>query len=67
MEVDGTPTPEISSDIKSLLRSYPSLQYIADKDRVKCTWTEHEMPARSAAILNYIQGKKYQQYLKKKT
>jgi len=51
--------------IDSLLNIYPSLKRIPDKDRVKCSWTQHEMPARVDAIEKYIQGKKYQQLLKK--
>ncbi|CAF1641347.1 unnamed protein product [Didymodactylos carnosus] len=63
MDVDSVTVP---ADIELLLRSYPSLQYVPDKNRVKCTWTEHEMPARLSSIENYVKGKKYQQFLKKK-
>ncbi|CAF0733413.1 unnamed protein product [Adineta steineri] len=52
--------------VDSLLKTYPSLKRIPDKDRIKCSWTQHEIPARVDAIEKYIQGKKYQQSLKKK-
>ncbi|UJR25556.1 hypothetical protein I4U23_006901 [Adineta vaga] len=55
-----------SATVDSLLKTYPSLKRIPDKDRIKCSWTQHEMPARVDAIEKYIQGKKYQQILKKK-
>ncbi|CAF0898381.1 unnamed protein product [Adineta steineri] len=47
-------------------QSYPSLQHVPDKDRIRCNWTQHEMAARVDAIERYINGKKYQQLLKKK-
>ncbi|CAF0917568.1 unnamed protein product [Adineta ricciae] len=55
-----------SMTVDSLLNTYPSLKRLPDKDRIKCSWTQHEMPARVDAIEKYIQGKKYQQILKKK-
>ncbi len=72
------------NSVDSLLKTYPSLKRVPEKDRVrrfsmiqkinfsfdlhqvKCSWTEHEMPARADAIEKYVQGKKYQQLLKKK-
>ncbi|CAF1230724.1 unnamed protein product [Adineta steineri] len=62
MEVDMKST----ININSLLESYPSLQHVPDKDRIKCNWTQHEMAARVDDIERYINGKKYQQLLKKK-
>jgi len=53
--------------IKNQLNSYQYPSKITlGKDRVKCSWTQHEMPARVDAIEKYVQGKKYQQLLKKK-
>merc|ERR1712110_581968 len=54
-----------TNTVDSLLNNYPSLKRVPDKDRVKCLWTQHEMPARADTIEKYIQGKKYQQLLKK--
>jgi len=54
------------NSVDSLLNNYPSLKRVPDKDRIKCSWTQHEMPARVDVIEKYVQGKKYQQLLKKK-
>ncbi|CAF3353412.1 unnamed protein product [Rotaria socialis] len=62
MDIDMNSTVTVDS----LLNSYPSLKRVPDKDRIKCSWTQHEMPARVDAMEKYIQGKKYQQLLKKK-
>jgi hypothetical protein len=62
MDIDMNSTVTVDS----LLNSYPSLKRVPDKDRIKCNWTQHEIPARVDAIQKYIQGKKYQQCLKKK-
>ncbi|CAF4273118.1 unnamed protein product, partial [Adineta steineri] len=56
----------ISGAIQHIAESYPSLQHVPDKDRIRCDWTQHEMAARADAIERYINGKKYQQLLKRK-
>jgi hypothetical protein len=58
MDIDVT-------SVDTLLKTYPSLKRLPDKDRIKCSWTQHEIPARIDAIEKYVQGKKYQQLLKK--
>ncbi|CAF0919025.1 unnamed protein product [Rotaria sordida] len=62
MDIDLNPIVTVDS----LLKTYPSLKRIPDTDRIRCTWTQHEMPARVDAIEKYILGKKYQQLLQKK-
>jgi len=54
------------NSVDSLLKTYPSLKRIPDKDRVKCSWTQHEMPARVDAIEKYVQGKKISTIIKEK-
>ncbi|CAF3335953.1 unnamed protein product [Rotaria sp. Silwood1] len=61
MDIDLNPIVTVDS----LLKTYPSLKRIPDTDRIKCSWTQHEMPTRVDAIEKYVLGKKYQQLLKK--
>lgn len=52
----------VSTEIQKLLKQHKSLHVIDNGKKVKCLRSGHEMPCQLAAILQYIDGKKYKKY-----
>lgn len=52
--------------IKILTSKYPEhFEILSERNKVVCKLTKHELPLNAAAIQTYIDGKKFQYYLKK--
>ncbi|KAL7670277.1 hypothetical protein ACOME3_005216 [Neoechinorhynchus agilis] len=51
----------LSSEVRTLLSQYPSLEYSKEKNRIICKWTNHELPIDSPVpIESYVKGRRYQ-------
>lgn len=57
-EDDDAPPP-----LEKLLKDYPNLKRSENGLRIKCAFTNHEMPVNLKAVKQYIDGKKYKNYL----
>ncbi|KAI0241586.1 Surfeit locus protein 2 [Lamellibrachia satsuma] len=55
-----------NEEITDILVDNPALTLIQNGEKVKCTLSGHEMPAKKDALQSYISGKKYQRLHKMK-
>lgn len=51
----------------SVLKKYPNLKKTENGERIKCVFTGHEMALSSKAVNQYVNGKKYRNFLKNPT
>ncbi|KAK2188466.1 hypothetical protein NP493_131g02037 [Ridgeia piscesae] len=53
-----------NEEIADILADNPALEIIQDGEKVRCTLSGHEMPAKKDVLESYISGKKYQRLRK---
>jgi len=70
----STPVPSKSADgtakdgtLSDLLKKYPNLKKTENGERIRCAFTGHEMAPSLKAVNQYVDGKKYKNYMKNPT
>lgn len=62
-----TDTSKEESGLSDLLKKYPNLKKTENGERIKCVFTGHEMALSFNAVNQYVDGKKYKNFMKNPT